>query len=331
MTDHKHSVLVTGANGFVGSRLCRHLQQVGYHVIAGVREGADRSLLRDLELDYRVGDITRPETLPELVGAVDYIVHNAGITKTTHKPNFFVVNEQGTQNLMTAVEQHNPGVKRVVHISSVAAAGPSVPGRPLRETDTPRPITTYGESKLAGEKAALSFADRIDVISVRPPGVYGPGDKAIFEIFKTVHMHIKPMLGNPHRQLQLVHVDDLCYGVERGLVAEVKSGGAYFICEKEPYTYRELINTVVAAVGHWTAPLILPSPLFRAVATLSESLFKALGAVPRLTREKARELNSSWEMDVSLARDELGYESRIPFDDGARTTYRWYLDQGWLS
>ena len=287
--------------------------------------------MRDLELEYRQGDITQPTTLPAMVEAVDYIVHNAGITKTTHKPNFFVVNEQGTQNLMATIEQHNARVKRVVHISSVAAAGPSLPGRPLRETDPPRPITAYGESKLAGERAALSFADRINVISVRPPGVYGPGDKAIFEIFKTVHMHIKPMLGNPHRQLQLVHVDDLCYGVERGLVAQVEPGGAYFVCEKEPYTYRELINTVVAAVGHWTVPLILPSPLFRAVATVSEHLFRALGAVPRLTREKVRELNSSWEMDVSRARDELGYESRIPFDAGTRTTYRWYLDRGWLT
>lgn len=330
MTDNKHSVLVTGANGFVGSRLCRHLQHVGYHVIAGVREGADRSLLSDLELDYRLGDINKPETLPAMVEAVDFIVHNAGITKTSHKPNFFVVNEQGTQNLMEAIAAHNPDVKRVVHISSVAAAGPSVPGKPLRESDPEQPITTYGESKLAGEKAALSFADQLDVISIRPPGVYGPGDKAIFEIFKTVHMHIKPMLGNPHRKLQLVHVDDLCYGIERGLSADVKSGGAYFICEKEPYTYRELIDTVAAAVDHWTVPLILPSPLFRVVAACSEHLFAALGAVPRLTREKARELNSSWEMDVSLARDELGYESRIPFDEGARTTYQWYLDRGWL-
>lgn len=330
MTDNKHSVLVTGANGFVGSRLCRHLQQVGFHVIAGVREGADRSLLSDLDLEYRFGDINRPETLPEMVKTVDFVVHNAGITKTTNKPYFFTVNEHGARNLMEAVVEHNPGVKRVVLVSSVAAAGPSVPGKPLRESDQPRPITAYGESKLAGEKAVLSFADRLDVISIRPPGVYGPGDKAIFEIFKTVHMHIKPMLGNPYRMLQLVHVDDLCYGIERGLVAEVKSGGAYFICEKKPYSYRDLINTVVAAVGHWTAPLILPSPLFRAVAVVSEAVFKALGATPRLTREKANELNSSWEMDVSKARDELGYESRIPFDEGARSTYQWYLDHGWL-
>jgi len=328
--DSKRSVLITGANGFVGSRLCRHLREAGYHLIAGVRKSADLSLLRALDVEYRYGDITTPDTLPEMVNDVDCIVHNAGITKAKRKQRFFEVNEQGTRSLLEATLKHNPGVKRVVYISSVAAAGPSLPGHPIRESDPPHPITTYGESKLAGEKAALSFADRLDVIAVRPPGVYGPGDKAIFDIFKTVHMHIKPMIGNPHRMLQLVHVDDLCRGVEKALRADVRPGGAYFIAEKEPYSYRDLINTVVAASGRWTVPLILPSPLFRAVATISEFTFKAFGATPMLTREKTRELNSSWEMDISKARDELGFESRIRFDDGARMTYQWYLEQGWL-
>jgi nucleoside-diphosphate-sugar epimerase len=322
--------LITGANGFVGFRLCRHLLQSGYRVVAGVRQSADLTLLSDLDVAYRYGDVTHPETLPEMVRGLDFIVHNAGITKAKPKSRFFDVNEQGTRNLFEAILTHNPGVKRAIYISSVAAAGPSTPGRPVLESDPPRPITTYGESKLAGEKVALSFADRLQVISIRPPGVYGPGDKAIFDIFKTVHMHIKPMLGNPNRKLQLVHVDDLCHGVECGLKADASSGGAYFIADKTPYTYRDLINTVVTACGRWTVPLILPSPLFRAVATIFEFSCKAFGGTPMLTREKTNELNSSWEMDVTKAREELGFESRISFDEGSQQTYQWYLDQGWL-
>ena len=330
MTDTRESVLVTGANGFVGSRLCAHLLQKGYHVIAQVRRTSDLSLLKDLKVEYRYGDITTPETLPDMVRDVDFIIHNAGVIKARRRETFFAVNEQGTQDLLDAVVAHNPTVKRVVHISSVAAAGPSTPGCPVKETDQPHPITTYGESKLAGERVALSFADRLPVVVVRPPGVYGPGDRGIYSMFQAVWLHLKPLIGDSSRKLQLVHVDDLCGGIAKALKATVKSGGVYFIAEKDAYRYGELINIMVAAGGRWAVPLYLPSPLFRAIATISEFSFKAVGATPLLTREKTRELNASWEIDTSRAKAELGFESTIRFADGARQTFEWYIRNGWL-
>jgi len=330
MSDTRESVLVTGANGFVGSRLCAHLIQKGYHVIAQVRRTSDLSLLKDLSVEYRYSDVTAPETLPDMVRGVDYIVHNAGVIKARRRETFFAVNEQGTRDLLSSVVAHNPKVKRVVLVSSVAAAGPSTPGCPVRETDTPHPITTYGESKLAGERVALSFANRLPAVVVRPPGVYGPGDRGIYSMFKAVWLHLKPLIGDSRRKLQLVHVDDLCEGIAKALKAPTKSGEIYFIAERDAYEYGELINILVAASGRWTVPLYLPSPLFRAIATISEFTFKAVGATPLLTREKTRELSSSWEMDTSRAKAELGFESTISFADGARQTFEWYIRNGWL-
>jgi dihydroflavonol-4-reductase len=146
MSELKETVLITGANGFVGSRLCALLIDQGFHVIAQVRRTSDLTLLRDLQLEYRYGDITEPRTLPEMVQGVDYIVHNAGLIKSKRRQTFFDVNEGGTRSLMEAIEKHNPQVRRVVQISSVAAAGPSIPGSPVKESDPPHPITTYGES-----------------------------------------------------------------------------------------------------------------------------------------------------------------------------------------
>ena len=330
MSESKETVLVTGANGFVGSRLCAHLVDQGFRVIAQVRPTSDLTLLRYLHVEYRYGDITEPRTLPEMVSDVDYIVHNAGLIKAKRRQTFFDVNEQGTRSLLEAVAKHNPTVRRIVCISSVAAAGPSQPGRPVNEFDTPHPITTYGESKLAGERMALSFADHLPVVVVRPPAVYGPGDRGIFSMFQAVWLHLKPLIGDSNRKLQLVHVDDLCDGIARALKADVKPGGVYFVAEKDAYTYCDLIDTLVEASGRWTIPLYLPSPVFRAVATASEYGFRAIGVTPLLTREKSRELNSSWEMDVSRARKELGFESKIGFADGARQTYEWYVKHGWL-
>ena len=330
MADPRETVLITGANGFVGSRLCALLIEKGYQVIAQVRKTSDLSLLKDLKVEYRYGDVTQSETLPQLIRGVDYVIHNAGVIKARRRETYFAVNEQGTRDLLEAVVAHNPGVKRVVYVSSVAAAGPSKPGQPVKETDPPRPITTYGESKLAGERVTLSYADRLPVTVVRPPGVYGPGDRGIYSMFKAVWLHFRPLIGDSRRKLQIVHVDDLCEGIACALKAPVKSGGVYFIAEKDAYEYGELIDLLVAASRRWAIPLFLPSPLFRAIAAIFEFAFKAVGATPLLTREKTRELNASWEMDISRARTELGFESKIRFSDGARDTYEWYVRNGWL-
>ncbi len=324
------SILITGANGFVGSRLCRKFADEGFHVTAGVRKSADLRLLDGLELEYRYGDVTHPDSLPEMVTGVDYVIHNAGVVKAKKPETFFAVNEAGTENLCDALLKYNPLVKKLVLTSSLAAAGPSEPGRPRHESDPPGPLTTYGESKLAGEKKLLSYSDKLDVVAVRPPGVYGPGDKELFALFQAVDNHIRPQIGSMSRRLQLVHVDDLCLGFFKAVTAETKSGAVYFIAEHESYSMKEMIADVVRGSGKTAIPLVIPGALFKLIAAASEFCFKAVGATPMLTREKTRELLASWEIDVSCAREELGFVSQIPFAEGAKQTYEWYRAEGWL-
>jgi nucleoside-diphosphate-sugar epimerase len=324
------SVLITGANGFIGSRLCRHFLADGFRVIAGVRKSADLSLLKDLAIDYRYGDITAPESLPAMVAGVDYVIHNAGLVKAKREDQFFAVNEQGTHNLLSALAEHNPGVRKVVVISSLAAAGPSRDGLAVTESDPPNPITVYGRSKLAGEQVALGFAGRLPIVVVRPPGVYGPGDKEIFTFFQTVYRHLKPCVGNTRRKLQLVHVDDLCRGVALAAARPTQSGSIYFIAENRSYAMEELVGMLQQACGRKGIPVILPDPVFRFIGAVSESLFRLVGATPMLTREKANEILQSWEITTEKAKRELGFESQIPFALGAKETYDWYVTQRWL-
>jgi len=330
MDSAKSSILITGANGFLGSRLCRKFQSKGFQVIAGVRQSAYLSLLKELNVEYRYGDVTQPDTLPAMVRDVDYIVHTAGLVKAKTKQRFFEVNEGGTANLFEAISKHNSRVRKVIYISSVAAAGPSKKGRPVTEDDPPHPITTYGHSKLAGEKAALSYAGKFNVVSIRPPGIYGPGDKEVFPFFQAVYKGIRPFIGDSSRKLQLIQVDDLCEAIYLAVTKESKSGIICFAAESQSYTMKELINLLAESCGKKGRALYIPSFLLYIAAFITQAVCAVVGTTPMLTKEKADELLASWEMSTKRAEEIFGFRSSIPFAQGAKLTYDWYLKQGWL-
>lgn len=324
------SVLITGANGFIGSRLCLTFLRHGFKVMAGIRQTADRRLLDGLAVQYRFGDVTDTASLPAMVTDVDFIIHNAGIVKANAREQFFKVNGQGTANLMAAIAQHNPSVKRVVYISSQAVAGPSINGKPVAESDRPNPVTTYGESKRAGEEAIIAYKDSINVVIVRPAGVYGPGDKEVLSLFRAANMRLRPLFGDVTRKVQMVHVDDVCCGAYLASVTETRSGSIYHIAEKQAYTIAEMVEMLGQATGKRGIPLRLSDKMFRRIAAISESACRLIGMTPMLTRDKCNELLDTWEIDVRKAKDELGFESAIPFAQGAKETYDWYREHGWM-
>jgi len=326
----KEKVLITGANGFVGSHLCRRLSEDGYHVVAGIRDGCDGSLISELNLEYRFGDVTEPNTLPEMVKGIDYIIHNAGVVKAAKKERFFEVNQIGTRNLLEAVSKYG-GPKKFVFISSTAAVGPSDGKQPLVEDDAPHPITTYGHSKLAGEQEVKKLSETINSIIIRPPAVYGPGDKETLIFFQMLNNRVKPYLGNPRRRIQLVHADDLSRGIAMALKAKTKSGSEYFIAESVSYSYYSLVRHLRQAVGRTSIPFYLPGWMLKSTAKISQAAVKAFGGAPMFTVEKANELLADWEVSVEKAARDFGFKSKISFPDGARETFYWYRDEGWLS
>ncbi|HLB24926.1 MAG TPA: NAD-dependent epimerase/dehydratase family protein, partial [Nitrospirota bacterium] len=177
--------LVTGGTGFIGSHLVEALLKKGYSVRCLVRDLAKQGWLAGLDVELVTGDCNEPATLEGAVDGVDYVFHVAGITKAARGETYYSVNGEGTKNVALAAAG-SAGLRKLVYVSSQAAAGPSRQGRPRKEDDPPGPVSDYGRSKLMGERYCLELADRVDLAIVRPTSVYGPRDRDIYTFFRMV-------------------------------------------------------------------------------------------------------------------------------------------------
>jgi nucleoside-diphosphate-sugar epimerase len=201
-------VLITGATGFVGAHVTSRLAEHGASIRALVRESSDIGLLEQIGAERITGSLTDPESMRLAVRDVDVVVHLAALTSARSVAGYDRVNQAGTRDLVRAAVHADQRPRRFVYLSSLAAAGPSMDGEPVRPGDTPRPLTAYGRSKLAGEIACREAADDIEVCILRAPAVYGPGDREMFRFFRMARFGFVPVPAGPDRRLQFVHVGD---------------------------------------------------------------------------------------------------------------------------
>src|SRR6185369_4013841 len=172
----KHmTILVTGGSGFLGSHIIEQLSQAGRPVRALLRRSSDTKFLRSLSnVELVDGAIDDRASLERAVAGVEAVVHSAGLVKARNLDEFMRVNARGTENLLAACLPLGNSLKRFVQVSSIAVGGPSdAYGNPFSVDATPRPVTDYGRSKLAAERAVLSKQDQLKVTVIRPPAIYG--------------------------------------------------------------------------------------------------------------------------------------------------------------
>ena len=314
---------MTGATGFIGSHLVEALLQRGGQVRCLLRKTSTLKWLQGLPIEVAWGDCLDKNSLREAVKGVDHIFHLAGITKAIEKKTYFQVNAFGTENLIHACLETNPHIQKFIHLSSQAAAGPCRNGDKKKETDHCEPVSAYGQSKRMGEELALAHARELPLTILRPCAVYGPRERDIYTFFKLLSKKIKPCLSGEDQHISLCYIEDIIQAILLAAQSQEPSGEIYFLSDGHEYFLEEVGDIFARAMGVKAYRMSL--------ASFAEYVSKLFRIPPLLNKGKVEEiLQRNWVCDITKARTALGFEPRIPLEQGARLTFEWYKKENWL-
>ncbi len=329
LTEIAGPVAVTGGTGFVGSHLVDTLCAAGLRPRVLVRDPAAPRWIADRPVEWIAGDLHDRAALSRLVQDAGTVIHLAGVVRAGAEADFDRGNREGTRNLVAALEQASSGA-RLVHVSSLAAAGPSASVEGLEPDAEPRPVSAYGRSKLAAEAEVRTLGVRCPWVILRPPAIYGPRDTDVLEFFK---MAARGVVAIPagERWVTLAWVGD----VVRGILAAAGRGApehrVLHLGEPRPYRLRAVVRLLADAGG--VRARIVPMPgVVLVAAGGGGSLLHRLGLHRvALTRDKARELLARhWTARTEGSLAALGLVEPVSFPAGAARTWAWYRAAGWL-
>jgi nucleoside-diphosphate-sugar epimerase len=297
---------ITGGTGFIGSHLIDVALAAGHRIKALTRrEQPGRE-----GVEWIAGSLEDRSALHELVTEVDAVIHIAGVITAPDAAGFEKGNVEGTLAMLAAATAG--GIHRFIHVSSLAAREPR--------------LSLYGASKARSEDLVRSSG--LEWAIVRPPAVYGPGDKETLELFRMARIGL--MLMPPHGRVSLIHADDL----SRLLIAlagpDAPSSILVEADDGKPggWTHRQFARELGRAVG--TKPAIVSAPgLFLKLAARADQLFR--GPRAKLTVDRAAYFSHrDWVVDPKLGVPHDLWQPQIPTEQGLKETADWYRERGWL-
>lgn len=302
------TVALTGATGFIGSALAWSLRTQGWRVRALVRPGADVSRLPADGVERVPGALDDADGLRLLVRGADAVVHCAGAVRGTGPAHFDAVNVAGVARLAAATLSEAPGAGLVL-ISSLAARCPE--------------LSWYAASKLGGERALAAAGGGLRWTVLRPPAVYGAGDRELRPLLRWMARGIAPVLGPPHARFSLLHVDDLTDATlhllrgasHRHEVFEIHDGRG------GGYAWADVVEAVQDLRGGRVVRVRVPATALRLAARLGLAAARLGARPPMLTPGKVREItHPDWICDNDPLTLATGWRPRVGIVEGLRRT-----------
>lgn len=323
------NAFVTGGTGFIGSHLVDSLiDHPDYDKIKCLVRSSEKWL--DGKTYEKInGDLHSINIIDKALDDVDVIFHIAAIVKAPTQAELNYANVEATENLLRLAMKK--GIKKMVILSSLAAAGPSE-GRPKTESDRMNPVSMYGESKKRMEEMVKDVAsDDMSITILRPPAVYGPREDQIYTLFKMMKFGVAPIVGDGnHPELSIVYVKDVVLAILKAAEQKEKGIHTYFISGDKVANWNMIRNIVTTVLDKKNIPIKLNPKWVKKIAATVETTASFFGLYPVINREKANEMILEWTCSHEKATRELDYQPEYSLEEGISRTLRWYKKHGWL-
>jgi nucleoside-diphosphate-sugar epimerase len=293
---------VTGSSGFIGRHVATALASRGHDVMP-VRRPFD------------------PDALTGAFRGLDVVVNLAGVVSAARERDFESGNVAAAR--IVAHAARDAGV-RLIHVSSLAAAGPAPPSAPRTENDPVAPITAYGRTKLAGE-AAVREAAGLEWVILRPGVVYGSGDRALRPLFRYARRGLLPLVGDPDAAYTFIFIEDAV----RAIVAAAERGApgdTLFLGHDEPVTARALLEAIIDTLGTRTRIVAIPRAIVGAAAAAGDIAALITGRPATINARRFAELYSAgFVCRADRLRERLGIAAEVGLREGLRRSRDWYV------
>lgn len=330
-------VLITGANGFIGSFIIEEALKKSYKVLAAVRNTAkklaiENTAIEKVTLSFGDKDLMTKQlkAIIEQYGKIDYVIHNAGITQANNTAEFHKINAQAAFDFAQALIDAKIPLKKFVLISSLAAYGP---GNQLFEPIQPNskyaPISAYGSSKMEAEKLIKQLPN-LPYIFINPTAVYGPRDKDFFEFIQLVNKGWEINLGWHKQVVSMIYVKDLAKAII-GLMGSTAMHKSFFVSDGQAYPKKVLGTTVKNILGKKTISLTIPLTPVLAIVKTIDWFYALFGKRAFLNAEKLKEISSAnWHCNSRNTWETIGSNPDYLLEKGLSEAITWYKNNRWL-
>lgn len=326
-----HTTLVTGAPGWLGTRLLEvlvdprdPLQRFSLHkerrVKALVLPGLNTSSLPQ-GIELVPGNVLDAASLAQAMDGVETVFHLVGLIHPKKIQQLFDINTTGTLNVLDAAVK--AGVKRIVMISSNSAAGL---GKAMKESDPPKPYMAYGRSKRQAEEHVLRFVaeKKLEAVILRPCWFYGPGNgqpERQLRFFRMIQKGNPILFGSGKSLRSMSYLDNTIQGMLLAEKTPEANGQIYWIADGKPYETIEIYRTIAKLFGTTLKPRKIPG-LASFICRIIDRILQSVGMY--ITEfHVAGEMDRDIACDISKAQHELGYKPEVELEEGMRRSIAW--------